>query len=108
MMQAAAVSRTPVVATHSCVRALCDHARNLDDEQLDLLGEVGGVVHVTGLASFLKRDTKPELVTVSDFADHIDCAVRRIGGGAADRRTNRDRAMARGHCPCGGAAGSWR
>jgi membrane dipeptidase len=79
MMQAASVSRTPVVATHSCIRALCDHARNLDDEQLDLLRDVGGVVHVTGLAGFLKRDTKPESVTVSDFADHIDYAVRRIG-----------------------------
>ena len=37
MLQSAMLSRTPVVATHSCVRALCDHPRNLDDTQLDAL-----------------------------------------------------------------------
>ena len=31
MLQAAELSRTPVVSTHSCVRALCDHPRNMDD-----------------------------------------------------------------------------
>jgi len=40
---------------------------------------VGGVIQITAVASFLKRDAKPEAVTVADFADHIDYAVRRIG-----------------------------
>ena len=79
MLQAAALSRTPVVSTHSCMRALCDHPRNLDDEQLDALGEVGGVVQVTAVSAFLRPDAKPDAVTVADFADHIDYAVRRIG-----------------------------
>ena len=79
MLQAAAASRTPVVATHSSMRALCDHPRNLDDEQLDALRDVGGVVHVTAVAGFLRADAKPESVTVVDFANHIDHAVRRIG-----------------------------
>ncbi len=79
MLQAAALSRTPVVATHSCVRALCDHPRNLDDEQLDALRDVGGVVQVTAVSAFLRPEAKPEEVTVADYADHIDYAVRRIG-----------------------------
>jgi membrane dipeptidase len=79
MLQAANLSRTPVVATHSCVRALCDHPRNLDDEQLDALHETGGVIQITAVSAFLKKDAKPEQTTVSDFADHIDYAVRRIG-----------------------------
>jgi membrane dipeptidase len=79
MLQAAEVSRTPVVSTHSCVRALCDHPRNMDDAQLDALRDVGGVIQITAVASFLKPDAKPEAVTVADFADHIDYAVRRIG-----------------------------
>jgi len=79
MLQAAQCSRTPVVATHSCIRALCDHARNLDNEQLDALRDVGGVVQVTAVAGFLKPNAKPEEVTVADFANHIDFAVQRIG-----------------------------
>jgi membrane dipeptidase len=79
MLQAAACSRTPVVATHSCIRALCDHPRNLDDVQLDAIGDVGGVVQVTAVSVFLRREAKPEQVSVADFADHIDYAVRRIG-----------------------------
>ena len=39
----------------------------------------GGVIQITAVAAFLKRDAKPEAVTVADFADHIDYAVRRIG-----------------------------
>ena len=49
MLQAAECSRTPVVATHSCIRALCDNPRNLDDAQLDALRDVGGVVQVTAV-----------------------------------------------------------
>jgi membrane dipeptidase len=79
MLQAAALSRTPVVSTHSCIRALCDNARNMDDEQLDALRDVGGVIQITAVSAFLKKDAKPEAVTVADFADHVDYAVRRIG-----------------------------
>jgi membrane dipeptidase len=79
MLQAAEQSRTPVVSTHSCIRALCDHPRNMDDAQLDVLRDVGGVVQVTAVAAFLRAEAKPDAVTVADFADHIDHAVRRIG-----------------------------
>jgi len=79
MLQFAECSRTPVVATHSCIRALCDHPRNLDDVQLDVLRDVGGVVQVTAVSAFLRPNAKPDAVTVEDFADHIDYAVRRIG-----------------------------
>ncbi|MBV8870620.1 MAG: dipeptidase [Acetobacteraceae bacterium] len=79
MMQAAACSRTPIVSTHSCIRALCDHPRNLDDAQLDTLRDVGGVVQVTAVSAFIKAGAKPDQVGVTDFVDHIDYAVRRIG-----------------------------
>ena len=79
MLQAAQVSRTPVVSTHSCVRALCDHPRNMDDTQLDALREVGGVIQITAVAGFLRAGGKPDTVTLNDFADHVDYAVRRIG-----------------------------
>jgi membrane dipeptidase len=79
MLQAAAASRTPIVSTHSCIRTLCDNPRNMDDAQLDALRDVGGVIQITAVAAFLKQDAKPDAVTVADFADHVDYAVRRIG-----------------------------
>jgi membrane dipeptidase len=79
MLQAASCSATPVVSTHSCVRALCDHPRNMDDTQLDALRDVGGVIQITAVAGFLRAGAKPDAVTLDDFADHVDHAVRRIG-----------------------------
>jgi membrane dipeptidase len=81
MMQAAEVSRVPIVATHSCCRALCDHPRNLDDEQLDRLRATGGLVQITALDAFL-RAAPPgghSPATVKDLVDHVDHAVARIG-----------------------------
>src|SRR4029079_11627192 len=40
---AIAVANTPVIASHSCARALCDHVRNLKDDQLKALARNGGV-----------------------------------------------------------------
>ena len=79
MLQAAEASRTPVVSTHSCIRALCDNPRNLDDEQLDALRDVGGVVQITAVSHFLRAGRNPEEVTCADYVDHVDYAVRRIG-----------------------------
>ncbi|MBV9783402.1 MAG: dipeptidase [Acidisphaera sp.] len=79
MLQAAELSRVPIVATHSCVRALCDHARNLDDEQLDALGAADGLVQITAVPGFLRPQGKVDTVTVADYVDHVDHAVRRIG-----------------------------
>ena len=79
MLQAALLSRSPVVSSHSCIRALCDNPRNLDDQQLDALRDVGGVVQVTAVPHFLRAGRKEAEVTVADYVDHIDYAVRRIG-----------------------------
>ncbi len=79
MMQAAKLSRTPVVATHSCVHALCPVPRNLDDEQLETLKETGGLVQITAVPSFVRPQGKADQVFVSDYVDHVDYVVRRCG-----------------------------
>ncbi|MCW3474648.1 dipeptidase [Limobrevibacterium gyesilva] len=79
MLQAAEASRTPVLSTHSCIRALCDNPRNLDDEQLDALRDVGGLVQITAVPSFLRAGKKEGEVTVADYVDHVEYAVNRIG-----------------------------
>ncbi len=79
MLQAAALSATPVLATHSCMRALCDHPRNLDDEQLDVLKATGGLAQITIVSGFLRPKARAADLTVANIADHVDYAVNRMG-----------------------------
>ncbi|MBM3294890.1 MAG: membrane dipeptidase [Candidatus Aminicenantes bacterium] len=51
-------SRAPVIATHSCCRALCDNPRNLSDEMIRALARNGGVLQVCFLSGYL-RPPKP-------------------------------------------------
>lgn len=81
MLQSAELSRTPVVATHTACRALCDHPRGIDDEQLDALRAVGGLAQITAVAAFLRPPPAGQVpsASIEDMADHVDHAVRRIG-----------------------------
>jgi len=78
-LQAARTSKTPVLATHSCMQALCNVPRNASDMLLDALRDCGGMVNVTAVPFFLKAGAKADQVTVADYVDHIDYAVKRIG-----------------------------
>jgi membrane dipeptidase len=59
MMQTAALSKAPIIASHSGVRSLCDVSRNLDDEQLLALKQTGGVFHAVAYDGFVKK-TQPD------------------------------------------------
>jgi membrane dipeptidase len=131
-LQAIALSRAPVIASHSAARAVADHSRNMDDEQLMALKKNGGVIQTVAFDSYVKIkppdsperaaaiaalrkefgmtgggpgggggqagmtdarraefrarmaeiDKKlppPPMATVSDFVDHIDYLVKRVG-----------------------------
>ncbi|MBB3883028.1 membrane dipeptidase [Acetobacter oeni] len=81
MLQAVEISSVPVVATHACVRALCDHPRNLDDVQLDALKASGGLIQITAVSGFLRprAELGGRRASVADYMDHLDYVVRRIG-----------------------------
>jgi membrane dipeptidase len=49
-------SCAPVIASHSCCRALCDAPRNLDDAMIKALASRGGVIHITFHDSFLSQE----------------------------------------------------
>jgi membrane dipeptidase len=60
MMQALEISQAPIIASHSAARALCNHSRNLDDEQLFALKKNGGVVQTVAFASYVKQTMTPD------------------------------------------------
>jgi membrane dipeptidase len=133
-LQAIALSRAPVIASHSAARAVADHSRNMDDEQLMALKKNGGVIQTVAFDSYVrikppdsperaaavaalrkefgmtgggpgggggggqagltearraefrarmadvdKTFPPPPMATVSDFVDHIDYLVKKIG-----------------------------
>jgi membrane dipeptidase len=49
-------SRAPVIASHSCCRALCDAPRNLDDAMIRALAAKGGAIHITFHDGFLSQE----------------------------------------------------
>ena len=55
MLDAVRVSRAPVIASHSSTRALADHPRNMDDEQLHALADNGGVIQTVALGAFVSE-----------------------------------------------------
>jgi membrane dipeptidase len=55
-MQAIQLSKAPVIASHSGARALCDHSRNLDDEQLAAIKKNRGVVQAVAFRSYVSKE----------------------------------------------------
>ncbi|MBR6169151.1 MAG: gamma-glutamyl-gamma-aminobutyrate hydrolase family protein [Bacteroidaceae bacterium] len=70
------VSKKPIVCSHSSARALCDHPRNLTDEQMKALAQKGGVAQVTMYNGFLRSDGK---ATILDAVEHLNHMVNIMG-----------------------------
>tara|TARA_B100000795_G_C22758784_1_gene422689 strand:- start:3 stop:1313 length:1311 start_codon:yes stop_codon:yes gene_type:complete len=51
-----ALSKAPIIASHSSARALCNHSRNLDDEQLEWMKSNGGVVQTVAFSSYVSTE----------------------------------------------------
>lgn len=60
MKQMIALSKAPIIASHSSARALCDHSRNLTDEQLLLMKENGGVVQTVAFPAYTNTEKQEE------------------------------------------------
>lgn len=61
----------PPMASHSCVRALCNHTRNLTDDQLRQLFRAGGFVGVNFYTGFLSEDNKADVDRVIDHMAYM-------------------------------------
>jgi membrane dipeptidase len=94
MMQAADLSRTPIIASHSGVTAVADSRRNLDDEQLQKIAEVNGVAQMVALGAYVKIPT-PEQQAARDALD-AEYDTEFGGRGTWDDATNRAYRVRRG------------
>ena len=70
------LSETPIVCSHSSCRALCDHPRNLTNEQMRALAQKGGVMQVTLYNGFLVKDGE---ATIDDAMRHLEHAIDIMG-----------------------------
>lgn len=69
MKQMIELTKAPIIASHSSARALCDHSRNLDDEQLLLIKDNGGVVQTVALDTYLNKEKNEKH---SELADKLN------------------------------------
>ena len=70
------ISSIPIVCSHSNSRALCNHPRNITDDQMRKLAQKGGVMQVTLYNGFLRTDGK---ATILDAIEHLNRAVEIMG-----------------------------
>ncbi|MCC6317575.1 MAG: dipeptidase [Gemmatimonadaceae bacterium] len=97
-MQAMALSKAPVIASHSAVRALCDVSRNLDDEELRALAKNGGVVQMVAFNSYVKKappDSPERTKAMADLRTEFGVAGGGPGGMAGLDSTRRAAFMQR-------------
>jgi len=78
------LSKAPVIASHSSVRALCDHPRNMSDDMIRALAKNGGVIQISIVGVYLaKTDSSAEnhgkRADIKTLVDHIDYVVRIVG-----------------------------
>ena len=76
-LQTVELSSTPVIASHSNVRALCDVSRNLSDVEIDAIAARGGVIHVSPFRGYLFDTTNAQLVN--------DIRRARVGAGLPEK-----------------------
>lgn len=69
-------STKPIICSHSSSRALCDHTRNLTDDQMRALAAAGGVAQVCLYSGFLKKGGG---ATVTDAIHHIMHMIHVMG-----------------------------
>jgi membrane dipeptidase len=68
-------STSPVIASHSNVRALLDHPRNLSDDMIRAVADSGGIIGAVAVAGYIAREEP----TVAKWVDHIDYLVNLAG-----------------------------
>jgi len=107
-LQAIALSKAPVIASHSGARALCDHSRNMDDELLLALKKNGGVAQAVALSAYVKVPPPPtaeRLAALTKLEEEFGLPAGSLGRGGRGGGGGRGGPPAAG-APAGRAAGA--
>jgi membrane dipeptidase len=78
---AIAVSKAPIIESHSGCKALSPSDRNLDDDQLKALAKNGGVIQIVALASYLKTEPPERTAAIQALRTELGMSGRGGGGG---------------------------
>jgi membrane dipeptidase len=110
MMEAIRMSKAPIMASHSGVRSLCNHSRNLDDDQLRAIAVNGGVVQMVAFRSYVKCDpagasARASAVTALNQEFGITVPTGRGAGGAGGGAAGAGRAGGGGRGAVAGTPG---
>lgn len=71
------ITEAPVIASHSSCRALCDHPRNLTDDEIRAIAGTGGLIQMCMYKGFVSKDS--DRASLLDFVDHIVHAHNLVG-----------------------------
>ena len=69
------LTTSPIIASHSSCRVICDHPRNLTDQQIIALVDRDSVIGINFAPSFIH----PSYATIERVVDHIDHIVKLVG-----------------------------
>jgi membrane dipeptidase len=95
MLDAVVASRAPVVGSHSSMRAINDHPRNMDDEQLLALKDNGGVIQTVALGSFVKSASPERQDAIATLREEMGIEGRNVGRSLAEQELSEDEYEAR-------------
>lgn len=79
-MEAAKLSKAPIIASHSNAKALCDHPRNLDDAALKAIAAGGGVVQTTAFDTYIKAPLPEKVAALDALSKQIRGDAPRMTG----------------------------
>ena len=95
MLDAVVASRAPVVGSHSSMRAINDHPRNMDDEQLLALKDNGGVIQTVALGAFVKSASPERQDAIATLREEMGIEGRNVARSLAEQELSEDEYEAR-------------
>src|SRR4051812_46828025 len=94
MMQTLALTKAPIIASHSAVRKLANVSRNLDDEQLLALAKNGGVMQTVAFSSYVKTDSRERVAALDALRKEFNLPEGTpLGGGGRGGAAGRGTAV---------------